>query len=362
MLLSTGIIKMIAGAQPTVAIDVLASVQNVDALQGNPHVGRILTINRRRPWSWVGALRSMRRARYDAVIDVMVMAPSLTTMLVMWISGARHRIGLGDRGNGAAFTLPVQRLGGAVHYIDHSAALLAAFGVDPGSERKLTGRAEDRLGAAPGSARIGARRSGGWGIWRPELFLTPGEVARGEARWQNDSVDGRAPDRSAGRLVVNVSAGNAWRYWPAASFIEVLRKVRSAFPGLDCLVIGAPHDAERMRTIGSGSGYAVAHTAQVREMMAIVATSDVVFTADTAVTHIASAFLKPTLAMFARDKGKLWGPYDVPGGIVWTAGTSLDLLDVAMVLPALIEVIADATRADREGPAYALERATSAAH
>jgi ADP-heptose:LPS heptosyltransferase len=361
MVLFTGIIKRIARAQPTVAIDVLASEQNVHALEGSPYIGRILTINRRRPWSWVSALRSMRRTRYDAVIDVMVMAPSLTTMLVMWSSGARHRIGLGDRGNGAAFTLPVQRLGGAVHYIDHSAALLAAFGVDPRSDRKPTGDADDRLAVQIGSPLTGRRRSGGWGIWRPELFLTPAEIAHGEARWQHGRGHGPAPDRSLGRLVVNVSAGNAWRYWPEASFIEALRPLRSAFPGLDGLVIGAPHDAERMRTIGNGSGYAVAHTERVREMMAIVATSDVVFTADTAVTHIASAFLKPTLAMFARDKGKLWGPYDVPGGIVWTAGESLDLLDVAAVLPTLMEVIADALHAARECPGFAPERTASAA-
>jgi len=38
--------------------------------------------------------------------------------------------------------------------------------------------------------------------------------------------------------------------------------------------------------------------------MAIIATGDMVFTADTAVTHVASAFNKPTLAMFARAKAR----------------------------------------------------------
>jgi ADP-heptose:LPS heptosyltransferase len=36
---------------------------------------------------------------------------------------------------------------------------------------------------------------------------------------------------------------------------------------------------------------------------------------DTAVTQIASAFQTPTLAMYARGKAGLWGPYDIPGTV-----------------------------------------------
>jgi ADP-heptose:LPS heptosyltransferase len=283
----------------------------------------------------------MRRIRYDAVIDVMVMAPSLTTMLVMWLSGSRHRIGLGDRGNQAALTLPVERIRDAVHYIDHSAALLAAFGVDPLSLRRRHARRTDgQLGA---SRSTWVTASGGWGIWRPEIFLSSTEIACGETHWGRVASGVGPGVRSACRLVVNVSAGNAWRYWPVASFIEALRAIRAVVPQLECLLIGAPHDAERMEAIGRAAGVSVAHTARAREMMAIIATSDAVFTADTAVTHIASAFDKPTLVMFARGKAALWGPYDIPGGVVSIPAESLDSLDVASVLPALIEVVEIAT-------------------
>jgi ADP-heptose:LPS heptosyltransferase len=347
MVLSTGIIKAIALAQPTVTVDVLTSVQNSVVLDGNPYVGCIWAIDRRRPWSWVAVIRRMRRIRYDAVIDVMVMAPSLTTTLVMWLSGARHRIGLGDRGNRAALTLPVERIDDAVHYIDHSAALLAAFGVPPLSLRRRQAHRTDGQISSLHSARITG--SGGWGIWRPQIFLTPTEIAWGEAHWCR-AASGAGSAEPACRLVVNVSAGSAWRYWPLASFIEALTAIRATFPQLECLLIGAPNHGARMEAISRATGVSLARTARAREMMAIIATSDVAFTADTAVTHIASAFDKATLVMFARGKAALWGPYDVPGGVVSTAGASLDSLDAASVLPALVEVVGIAIATRRSLP------------
>jgi ADP-heptose:LPS heptosyltransferase len=283
------------------------------------------------------------------VIDVMVMAPSLTTTLVMWLCGARHRIGLGDRGHREAFTVPVERLHDAVQYVDHSAALLAAFGVDPRSLRGLRVRSASQPGDSPGAGTEDTR-IGGWGIWRPEIFLTATEIAGGEAHWARVASSMDPAAGSACRLVVNVSAGGAWRYWPVASFIEVLMALRARFPRLQCLLIGAPQDALRMQAIGRASGVLIAHTARAREMMAIIATSDAVFTPDTAATHVASAFDRPILAMFARGKAPLWGPYDVPGSVVSTPGKSLDSLQVAAVLPALLKLIEIASPTRRSLP------------
>jgi ADP-heptose:LPS heptosyltransferase len=344
MVLSTGIIKAIAAAQPTVRIDVLASVQNASVLEGNPYVGRIITVNRRRPLSWIRAIARVRYARYDAVVDVMVMAPSLTTMLIMWVSAARHRIGLGDRGHECVFTLPVPRLHSAVHYVDHAAALLAAFGVDPQSvmEQNAEANSSQEGHAATGRKDPGV---GGWGIWRPEIFLSPAEIAQGQAQWDRAAYTGGFTDRLAVRLVINVSAGASWRYWPSACFVEALRHIRTLSPQVVCLLIGAPHDRRRMEEIGRATGITVAHTAKPRQMMAIVARSDAVFTADTAVTHIASAFRKPMLAMFARGKADLWGPYQVPGSAVARiASESLETMEVATVRAGLVEVIASAVR------------------
>src|SRR5712671_4967144 len=170
MVLATGIIKAIVSAQPTVTVDVLASVGNAAVLRGNPYVESILTIDKKRPWSYLTALLRIRRARYDAVVDAKVFAPSLTCILLMWASRARHRIGIAGRGNDSALTIPVNRVQNAVHWVDRSAALLAAFGVDP--RRRSAERRGARLRSGTHPPARSSSATTGWGVWRPELFLT----------------------------------------------------------------------------------------------------------------------------------------------------------------------------------------------
>jgi ADP-heptose:LPS heptosyltransferase len=350
MVLATGIIKAIVCAQPTVTVDVLASVVNAAVLRGNPHVKAVITIDKKRPWTYLSAILQIRRARYDAIVDAMVLGPSLTSLLLMWASRARHRIGVAERGIDAALTVLVNRLRDAVHFVDHSAALLAAFGVDP------RGSSAKRRGTLPTAATyVAARSSGpanGWGIWRPELFLTEAESHEGEAHWH--SAEGVAPSRRGNmRLVVNVSASSRERYWPEEHFITTLKHIRTRFPEVVALIIGSPQDTARIAQIARGADTMAAHTPHYRQMMAIVASSDLVLTADTSVTHVASAFLKPAIVMFPAGGGACWGPYGTAGQIISTDAPSLESVDVNPVMRALEALIA----AERHRPA-----ATGCAH
>jgi ADP-heptose:LPS heptosyltransferase len=303
MVLSTGILRGIVAAQPTVTLDVLASTRNADVLRRNPNVRTVYTIDKSRPWTFAIAIARIRRARYDAVVDAIVTAPSLTTLLLMWASGARHRIGLAGRGVDCALTLPVALLPGALHYVEYSPSLLAAFGAD--LER---------------------------GDWRPELFLSVQELAAGSALWDRTGPRGS-------RLLVNVSAGKPWCYWPEDRFISALGRVRDRHPDMSILIVGAPADAERMARIGAGAGAPVAHTPHFREMMALVAACDFVLTGDTSVTHIASACGKPVLAMFPANGGSLYGPYRNAGRAISTPGPTLECLQLEPVVRALEEMI-----------------------
>lgn len=324
MVLATGIIRAIVVAQPTVSVDVLASTYNAAVLRGNPYVREVFPIGKRRPLSSLVTLLRLRRMRYDAVMDTMVLAPSLTTLLLMWASGAQHRIGVAGRGNDFALTLPVSRARSATHYVDHSAALLAAFGVDPCREAPKTTAAN------------------GWGAWRPQVFLTPTELEQGEQRWRTMTRRNVEEPSTPRRLLANVSAGSSWRYWPQDSFVETLRRIRKLVPDVSILIIGSPQDRDRMVRIGRGAATPVAFTRHYRQMMAILAACDFVLTADTAATHVASAFCKPTVVMFSGGCGPLYGPYATPGRVVTTFGSTLATLEVEPVVEALQTIITDA--------------------
>ncbi len=337
MVLATGIIKAIAMRHPTVAIDVLASAANASVLQGNPYVSRIYTIDKKRVWSSFAAVARLRRRAYDAVVDTAVMGASLTTTLLMWTIGAHHRIGVAGRGNDFALTLPVQRLPGAVHYVDHSASLLRAFGIDP------QGTPAPAAIARPSDGQLGSRdatRDNVDHLFRPEVYLSSEELSEGEALWRAAEGVAAAPPGRPRRLLVNVSAGEYWRYWPEARFIAVLKYLGTKRPGLSVLVVGAPEDEARKICIARGAGVAVAQTARLRQMIAVVAASDFVLTADTSVTHIASAFSKPLVGLFARGRDRLYGPYGTAGRSVSTPDVTLESLDIQPVIRALDAVLA----------------------
>jgi ADP-heptose:LPS heptosyltransferase len=371
MILATGIIEAIVRAHPSVTVDVLASPANAAVLEGNPHVGQVVVFEKQRPWTYLRTLRKIRRTRYDAVLDAMVLSPSLTTSILMLLSRASHRVGVAGRGSEFALTLPVPRARHAVHYVDHSAALLSAFGVDPHFRTPTVTRdshAPDAVSVsgvsgAPGSPRTsGAVPSGnldapegGWGVWRPHLYLTDEELARGDGQWSGGGLGEAGPShdsspdrgRSPGRrLAINVSAGDQTRYWPEDRFVAAIAWIRERFPDLSLLLIGSPHDRPRMEHIGEAGGVRRATTPSMRDMMAVVAKSDIVFTADTSVTHVASAYDKPAVVMFPRGRGALYGPYGTAGRVVSTPAPTLQSLAVPPVLAVLEDVI---TADRREG-------------
>jgi len=160
--------------------------------------------------------------------------------------------------------------------------------------------------------------------WRPEIFLTPAERAEGESRWQ-----------AGRRLLINISAGKPTCRWPAERFAAILGALR-AHADLDVGVIAAPGDADRAEQLtGAGAGARFFRTRSVRDAFALVATADYVLTPDTAITHAASAFGKPAVVMFPRNRAEIWGPYETGGAAVASTEGTLQSLPVEPVLDAL---------------------------
>src|SRR5206468_12644435 len=132
MILSTGVMRAIARSHPTITMDVLASPANAAILEGADYVRDVTVFDKKKLGTYLPTALRLRRKRYDAVIDCMVTAPSLTTLLLILASGARHRVGIAGRGNDAAFTITVPpETRTDAHMVDHLAALVAAFGLDP---------------------------------------------------------------------------------------------------------------------------------------------------------------------------------------------------------------------------------------
>jgi ADP-heptose:LPS heptosyltransferase len=258
------------------------------------------------------AIVRVRRARYDAVVDCMPTAPSVTTLLLMLASRARERIGVAGRGNDAALTIAIPPRAEPRHIIDHLSALTSAFGVDPTTSD-----------------------------FAPALTLTTEERSRALALWQSC---GQARARHPRRFLVNVSAGKAARYWPNERFVEIMRRASAQHPDLAVLVIGGPADADRAASIAAGADAAFVPTNTLREALALIGTADVVLSADTGLAHAASALRRPAVVLHVRGTSTLWGLYGAPGQTLESADGTLESLSVEPVWRAVDALLRPSSR------------------
>ena len=305
MIVSTGIMRAIARSHDTITLDVLASPSNAVLLEGADYVNDVIVFDKKRIAGYVPAALRLRRGQYDAVIDCMVTAPSVTTLLLILASGARYRIGIEGRGNDAAFNVTVPgRNERDVHMVDRLAALARAFDVDLSLAER-----------------------------QPELAITATERDVADREWNSPP--------GAPRVLVNVSAGTSERRWPDDRYASVIRHIKEQHDGAIVRVIAAPDDRARGESIARAGGGSFAPTPRLRDAIALVATSDFVFTPDTSIVHAASAFRRPAVAIYARGKKADWSLYGTVGRSIEHTEPDLSGLPLLPVLSAVDEVLGE---------------------
>jgi ADP-heptose:LPS heptosyltransferase len=312
MILSTGVMRAIARATPTITLDVLASPANAPVIDGADYVDRVIVFDKKKLGSYLPAAIRLRRATYDAVIDCMVTAPSVTTLLLIAASGAPYRVGIAGRGNDGAFNVTVPpESRSAAHMVDLLAALAPAFGASLSENER-----------------------------QPVLTITDSERARAEAAWD-------AP-LGARRVLINVSAGSAERIWPEDRYVAVMRHIRALEAAVTFRVIAAPSETDRGERVARDGGGVFVATPSIRDAFALVAASEFVFTPDTSIVHAASAFQRPCVAIFVRGKAERWATYGTIGENVEHSEPTLETLGVERPLRA-VDAVWNAAMVSRRG-------------
>lgn len=305
MIVSTHVMRVIAESHPGLTLDVLASPANAAGIEGAPYVRKVIEFDRRDPGGYLRTAAALRAEQYDAVIDCMVTAPSVTTLLLMLASGAPYRVGISGRGNDSAINVRVPPAGGTQYMPIELGALGAAFGVDPKSVD-----------------------------WRPELYVPPAKLEDAAARWRST---GRAHGQ---RVLVNVSAGTAIRQWQVEKYAAVIAHIRKRWPEASVLITGAPNDQDRVNEVARLSASTPAPTPKLADVFALVATADFVFTPDTSIAHAASAFGPMTVVMHRKHEPARWGLYPGVGEDIEHEEPTLLTLEVPRVVEAIDRVLA----------------------
>jgi heptosyltransferase II len=276
LVLSTGMLRQIAACHPRMTVDVLARTWVAPVLDGLPFVRHVIPFDcsATHRYPSLSLLALVRRQRYDVVVDGMSIRHSSPTSSLMFMLAARapYRIGLSSTSNSFLYNLPVEP-DRSRHHAEQSAVLARPFGIDPDAADS-----------------------------RPQLAITSAERVAAEGLWTSFGP--------GLRVFVNLSVTDQRNNWPDDRYVAVLRHLRERRADTRIFVTGLPVEAERIARVAGEAG---AHwsTQSLREVMARVATSDLVFTPDTGIVHIAAAFARPVVALYRVDT-RMWEPYRVP--------------------------------------------------
>ena len=118
------------------------------------------------------------------------------------------------------------------------------------------------------------------------------------------------------RVLVNLSVGHPERWWPPERYVPVLRRVRERVPNAAIMLVGMPNELATAAELAKPIGASVVPLS-LHEVIAAVATADLLISPDTSVTHAASAFETTTLCLQRKDTGQ-WSPYKTHGRVVFS--------------------------------------------
>jgi ADP-heptose:LPS heptosyltransferase len=297
-------------------VDVLATPTTAPVLEGNPHVGKVLTLERNSWGSYTRLMRLLRKSHYTVMVDGRINNPPVftSTPLLMFAGGARFRVGAGGEREPRIYNVSLPEWDRVSHYIDGSKRLAIPFGIDPETVD-----------------------------WQPELFLSREEKSRADERWKEAAIRVARSDSSGAaagkRLLVNLSASEPKRRWPDGKFIAALQTARLRAPNMPIVVMGLPSEWKSVQDVASAVKGVAAQTPQLRDAFALVGTADMVFTPDTSISHAASAFRKPSLVLLKREH-KPYAPYNTPGELVLWGENDIQKLPHERVSAALERLIA----------------------
>jgi ADP-heptose:LPS heptosyltransferase len=200
---TTPAVRAIRRAYPDASITYLVEEHAAPVVQGNPHLDEVLVIPRRRGWRRIvqdlTLAQQLRHRHFDIVVDF---HGGPRSSWLTWASGANIRLGYEVAGRSWMYTTAVAR----------PRALRPRHSVE--NQWDLLPHLTPRLASPPDPD-----------LDSVEMAEVPAVSARVAQRLQAAGV---APgDRL---IVIHVSAGNPFRRWPQASFVDLAVRLAAIGP------------------------------------------------------------------------------------------------------------------------------------
>ena len=306
VLISTPLIHILKKHYPGATVDFLLSANNHFVLEHEPLVRNRWIYRKNLPGA-IATLRTVRRERYDFVIDLMD-NPSTTSTVICLCSGGRWTVGL-RKENTYAYDISVPLLSRKdTHIVDRIGRLLTAFGID--SERE-----ELRIRYA---------------------------TAKESDQFAKDFL-GQNDLKGKFLIGINISPGRGVRFWGRKNYQELLRSLLAENPEGRLLLLYQPADHGEAESIAGPfpQVFLSPVTPSFDRFAALVRELGLLITPDTSAVHLAAAFNIPSVVLYVQSNKSLriWEPYGSPSETLVTDVDNLSLIPPGDVLAAVRRIL-----------------------
>ena len=276
VLVSTPLIYALKAKYPNADVDFVLSSNNHFVLKNEPLVRKRWVYRKTLAGAW-DLLLSIRREKYDFVIDLMD-NPSATSTVLCMLAGGGWNVGL-SKENSYAYDVVVPLISRKDnHIIDRLAALLSVFDIDPDSMDLRV-----RYNVLEESRDFATRYV------------------------EKRQIKGK-------RLVgINISPGEGTRFWGMENYQALIRWLRTEHRE-DCLIVlYQPIDKAVAQAIVQPFEDVLLspETDTFDQFAALVQQLWVLVTPDTSAVHLAAAFSIPSVVLYVQSNKELriWEPY-----------------------------------------------------
>ncbi|NUQ66186.1 MAG: glycosyltransferase family 9 protein [Pirellulales bacterium] len=285
--ITTAMLPALRRRYPEASIEVLGSPWNREIFEASPEVDRVYVSRRNRfgragtfgwPIAAIGWGLRLRQRRFELAIDVRGEFP---LALILWLSGARTRLGWNCGGGGFLLTHSPPYVLGRPE-ADSRLALLAEIGIHPSADE---------------------------GPWRPRFLPSPSARETASRMWE--TLPGRA-DMHPRRIVLHVGSGMAAKQWPVEHWRELLKRIVGR-DDVQVVLVGAAGDRIIARRIlGNRVRPEIADWTgglTIAELAAVLEQADLLVGADSGPAHLAAAVGTAVVSLFSGTNSvEQWQP------------------------------------------------------
>ena len=268
IVLSTIILENLHKYFSTIQIDYLTEHFAVQALENNPFVSKVLSMEKKEFPLFVA--KRIRKEKYDMILDLWSNPRSAQ---ITYLSGVKYRVGYDYRGRGYAYNIKVNPESNNFHAAEDNLRFLDTIGVPIKSKRIHY------------------------------------YISKEDDEWANDFINKSFEENSK---IIGIIPSGGWpsKRCDASKWIEIGKKIKETID-IQFLILWGPGDEQDANTINENllPDSVLSPETDVKRLSALINNCKLIIANDSGPMHIAAALDIPTLGIFGPTDPAAHRPY-----------------------------------------------------